>query len=153
MNGAERTAGLTIIEILVSLALFLTLMMAVSTTLLSSLKTNRQTETRATVTRAAETWADRYRGGLEPRLATNSCSVAGNTLTCTYPKGYAYPPSEWGKWDADFRAIMQPYAHTITLTVLTPSGNSVQLSDLDIKTSYLDGTQPKVMEFTTKVVY
>ncbi|GAA5501138.1 hypothetical protein Dxin01_00869 [Deinococcus xinjiangensis] len=149
----SSSTGLTIIEVLVALAVFAVLMVAVTTTLLSSLRTNRQTELRTKVTRAAETWADRYRGGLEPRLTTKSCVVSSNTLTCTYPANYAYPTSEWSKWDSDFRSIMQPFSHVVTLTVLTPSGNSVQLNELNIKTTYLDAGQPKVIKFTTKVVY
>ena len=129
--GARRSAGLTLVEVLVALLIVVLLGVITAALVLPSLTSDQNARQRTLALRAAETWLDRFRAAQEPRLATTSCAVSGSVLTCTYPYGYSYPASEYPTHTPQLAATMSPFRHVVTATRLA-GGTGTNVSEWSV---------------------
>lgn len=143
MNSPSQ--GLTLVEVLVSLAIFAVVAILPAVLFVPAMQTDQNSRQRTLALRATETWLDRYRANQEPILARPGCVVSGSTLTCTYAKGATYATQE-------LTAIMSPFSHVVTVTS-GPAGTNVRQWTVVAKTSWLQGGKTNTTQLSTRVAY
>lgn len=153
MRSTRREAGLTLIETLVSMVLVIALASVPVFFLIPASQSDNNARQRTLVLRAAETWLDRYRANQEPMVAAGSiCTVSGSVVTCNYPYNYTYPASDWASHTPQLAAIMSPFRHVITMTVLA-SGTNVWKYQVTAQTFWKQGAVEKSATLTTRMAF
>ncbi len=149
----RTTAGLTLVETLVSMALLAVVSLLPMMLFVPSAQTNQSARQRTLALRAAETWLDRYRANQEPMVAVPGyCTVSGSLLTCAYPYNYSYPSSDWSTHDAQLASIMSPFRHQVVMQVLA-SGTNVWKYEVKAQTFWREGGKEKSTTLTTRMAF
>lgn len=120
----EFRAGFTLVEVLIAMGITLIVLTAVSTLLVSSVRSDGKSRSRTTVTSVLESWMERYRAGQEPLGGAGSVctgNASETAFTCTYATGHDYSNDsiyEHQLSGATLNSRFQKYRSVITGTKL-----------------------------------